>query len=67
MLSDAMTPKEGEKSRRIDALFLCRHNAVRSQMAEALLRARSPNEFEAESGKRGNFIGQSSPAGAAGA
>jgi len=30
-------------------LFLCRHNAVRSQMAEALLRARSPERYEAMS------------------
>jgi arsenate reductase len=30
-------------------LFLCRHNAVRSQMAEALLRARFPERYEAMS------------------
>ncbi len=30
-------------------LFLCRHNAVRSQMAEALLRARFPTRFDAAS------------------
>ena len=30
-------------------LFLCRHNAVRSQMAEALLRARFPDRYEAAS------------------
>jgi arsenate reductase len=30
-------------------LFLCRHNAVRSQIAEALLRARFPHRYEAAS------------------
>ncbi len=30
-------------------LFLCRHNAVRSQMAEGLLRARFPERYEAMS------------------
>lgn len=30
-------------------LFLCRHNAARSQMAEALLRARFPDRYEAAS------------------
>ncbi|MCX6101272.1 MAG: arsenate reductase ArsC, partial [Candidatus Bipolaricaulota bacterium] len=41
-----MTPKEGDKSDRIAVLFLCRHSAVRSQMAEALLRARFPERYE---------------------
>jgi arsenate reductase len=41
-----MTSREGDKSRRIAVLFLCRHNAVRSQMAEALLRARFPGRYE---------------------
>jgi arsenate reductase len=41
-----MTPKEGDKRDRINVLFLCRHNAVRSQMAEALLRARFPGRYD---------------------
>ena len=41
-----MTPKEGDKRDRINVLFLCRHNAVRSQMAEALLRARFSCRYE---------------------
>jgi len=44
-----MTPKEGDKRDRIAVLFLCRHNAVRSQMAEALLRARLPDRYVAAS------------------
>jgi arsenate reductase len=44
-----MTSREGDKSRRIAVLFLCRHNAVRSQMAEALLRARLPERYEVAS------------------
>ena len=35
--------------RRARVLFLCRHNAVRSQMAEAILRARFPDRYEAMS------------------
>lgn len=44
-----MTPKEGDKRDRIAVLFLCRQNAVRSQMAEALLRARFPDHYVAAS------------------
>ena len=44
-----MKASERGGSRRIAVLFLCRHNAVRSQMAEALLRAHFPDEFEAAS------------------
>ena len=41
--------REGDKGRRIAVLFVCRHNAVRSQMAEALLRARFPERYEVAS------------------
>ena len=44
-----MEPSQRDRSRRSTVLFLCRHNAVRSQMAEALLRARFPDRYEAAS------------------
>jgi arsenate reductase len=44
-----MTPRRADKGYRISVLFLCRHNAVRSQIAEALLRARFPDRYEAAS------------------
>jgi arsenate reductase (thioredoxin) len=41
-----MKLSQRDRSRRIAVLFLCRHNAVRSQMAEALLRARFAERYE---------------------
>jgi arsenate reductase (thioredoxin) len=44
-----MKGSEGGRGRRIAVLFLCRHNAVRSQTAEALLRARYGDRYEVAS------------------
>ncbi|MCX6092388.1 MAG: arsenate reductase ArsC [Candidatus Bipolaricaulota bacterium] len=44
-----MASSASGRDRRTTVLFLCRHNAVRSQMAEALLRARFPERYEAAS------------------
>jgi len=45
----AMDPTNCRSEQRRAVLFLCRHNAVRSQMAEALLRARFPNRYDVAS------------------
>ncbi len=45
----AMKQADRGSERRQAVLFLCHHNAVRSQMAEALLRARFPHRYEAAS------------------
>ena len=45
----AMAGRKEAVDRRPAVLFLCRHNAVRSQLAEALLRARFPDRYDAAS------------------
>jgi arsenate reductase len=44
-----MDPTNCRSEQRRTVLFLCHHNAVRSQMAEAILRARFPHRYEAAS------------------
>lgn len=47
--SRAMEQADRSSEQRQTVLFLCRHNAVRSQMAEALLRGRFADRFEVAS------------------
>jgi arsenate reductase len=44
-----MADERLDPRRKTTVLFLCRHNAARSQMAEALLRARFPERYDVAS------------------